>query len=110
MSDQFFEHNSAAARPVWTSLNRAVSGAIVVLVVTTLAIRYLPETTRRNEMQAQIQDLEAKLAERKSVLQRHEREERLLRTNPEYLSLIARDRLDLKEEGETLFRFETAKR
>ena len=110
MSDQFFEHNIAASRPVWTSLNRAVSCAIILLVVTTLAIRYLPETTRRNEMQAQIQDLEAKLAERKGVLERHEREERLLRTNPEYLSLIPRDRLDLKEEGETLFRFDAVKR
>ena len=102
MSDQFFEHNTATVRPVWTSLNRALSVAIILLVVTTLAIRYLPETTRRNEMQAQIQDLETKLAERKAVLQRHEREERLLRTSPEYLSLIARDRLDLKEEGETI--------
>ncbi len=110
MSDQFFEHNTATVRPVWTSLNRALSVAIILLVVTTLAIRYLPETTRRNEMQAQIQDLETKLAERKAVLQRHEREERLLRTSPEYLSLIARDRLDLKEEGETLFRFDASKR
>lgn len=110
MSDQFFEHHSAPFRPVWASLNRVVASAIVLLVVTTLAIRYLPETNRRNEMQAQILDLEAKLAERKAVLQRHEREERLLRTNPEYLSLIARDRLDLKEEGETLFRFEPLKK
>ncbi len=110
MSDQFFEHQTASLRPVWASLNRAVALAIVLLVVTTLAIRYLPETTRRNEMQAQILDLEAKLAEKKAILQRHEREERLLRTNAEYLSLIARDRLDLKEEGETLFRFDTAKR
>lgn len=110
MSDQFFEHKTSAVRPVWTSLNWAVAAAIVVLVVTTLAIRYLPETTRRNEMQAQIQDLEAKLADKKAILQRHEREERLLRTNPEYLSLIARDRLDLKEEGETLFRFDSVKR
>jgi cell division protein FtsB len=110
VSDQFFEHKPTPFRPVWSSLNRAVALAIVLLVVTTLAIRYLPETNRRNEMQAQILDLEAKLAERKAVLQRHEREERLLRTNPEYLSLIARDRLDLKEEGETLFRFEPLKR
>jgi cell division protein FtsB len=110
VSDQFFEHHPAPFRPVWASLNRVVASAIVLLVVTTLAIRYLPETSRRTEMQAQILDLEAKLSERKAVLQRHEREERLLRTSPEYLSLIARDRLDLKEEGETLFRFDAAKR
>ena len=110
MSDRFFEHQTNQAPPVWVSLNRAVASIIVLLVFATLAIRYLPETSRRNEMRAQIQDLENKLAEKKSILQRHEREERLLRTSSEYLSLIARDKLDLMQEGETLFRFEATKR
>jgi cell division protein FtsB len=110
VSDQFLEHHASSVQPVWVSLNRVLAAVIVLLVVMTLAIRYLPETSRRNEMLAQIQDLESKLAERKGVLMRHEREEKLLRNNSEYLSLIARDRLDLKEEGETLFRFESPKR
>ena len=110
MNDRFFAHQHEAIRPVWVSLNWALVAVIVLIMVGTLGIRYLPETTRRNEMQAQIQDLENKLAQRKAVLQRHEREERLLRTSSEYLSIIARDRLDLKEDGETLFRFESAKR
>ena len=110
MSDQFFENQPSVVRPVWVSLNRVMAASIVMLVIGTLAIRYLPETSRRNEMQAQIQDLEAKVAERKGILQRHEREERLLRTNAEYLSMIARDRLDLMQDGETLIRFEAPKR
>lgn len=110
MSDRFLEHQEPAQRPVWVSLNRLVIGMIVLLVVSTLAVRYLPETSRRNEVQAQIQDLEAKAASIRATLQQHERQERLLRTSPEYLSLIARDRLDLMQDGETLFRFEPAKR
>ena len=109
MNDRFFEHQTEAVRPVWVSLNWALVMVIVLIMVGTLGIRYLPETNRRKEMQAQIQDLENQLAARKAILQRHEREERLLRSSSEYLSIIARDRLDLKEEGETLFRFETAK-
>ncbi len=106
MSDRFYQHQAPAARPVWVSLNRAVACAIVLLVMSTLAIRYLPETSRRNEIQSDIQILEAKVAEKRALLKRHEREERLLRTNPEYIGMIARERLDLMQEGETLFRFD----
>jgi len=106
VSDRFFENHKPASTPVWVSLNRSLAAAIVLLVVGTLAVRYLPETTRRNDIQNEIQVLEAKVAERRAVLKRHEREERLLRTNPEYLSMVARERLDLMQEGETLFRFD----
>jgi len=61
-------------------------------------------------MQAQVQDLEAKVAGARAALQFREREERLLRSNSEYLSVIARDKLDLMQEGEVLYRFEPAKR
>jgi len=110
VSDRFFEHQTRHAPPVWVSLNRAVAFVIVIIVLSTLAIRYLPETSRRNEMMAQVQDLENNLAEKKAILLRHEREERLLRTSPEFLSLIARDKLDLMQEGETLFRIDLPKR
>ena len=106
MSDRFFENHARAVPPVWATLNRAVASAIVLLVVATLAIRYLPETSKRNEIQSDIQVLEAKVAEKRALLKRHEREERLLRTNPEYLSMVAREKLDLMQEGETIFRFD----
>lgn len=83
---------------------------IVLVIIGTLAARYLPETGRNKEMLAKIQDLETKATRKKEVLLQNERRERLLRTSPEYLSLIARDRLDLMQEGETLIRFESAKR
>jgi cell division protein FtsB len=41
--------------------------------------------------------------------QRYEREEKLLRLDPEFISLIARDRLDLMKEGETIFRVDPLK-
>lgn len=106
MSDRFFENYKPSEVPVWVSLNRSLASAIVLLVVGTLAIRYLPETSKRNDIQNEIQVLEAKVAEKKAFLKRREREERLLRTSPEYLAMIARDRLDLMQEGETLIRFE----
>jgi cell division protein FtsB len=110
VSDRFFEHQAPQAQPVWASLNRLLIAMILLIVIGTLSARYLPETTRRNEMLAQIQELESKASSKRTALHQHERQERLLRTSPEYLSLIARDRLDLMQEGETLFRFEPAKR
>jgi cell division protein FtsB len=35
---------------------------------------------------------------------RHQREESLLKHDPEYVGMIARDRLDLMQEGETIYR------
>lgn len=110
MSDRFFEHHTPHAQPVWVSLNRLVIALILLIVLGTLSARYLPETNRRNEMLAHIQNLEEKAASKRAALLQHERQERLMRTSPEYLSLIARDRLDLMQEGETLFRFEPSKR
>lgn len=110
MSDRFLEHELPPPRPVWVALNRAMAGLIVLVVLGTLWLRYIPETGKREEVQARIRDLEARASQLRSTLLQHERQERLLRTSPEYLSIIARDRLDLMQEGETLFRFEPAKR
>ncbi len=43
------------------------------------------------------------------VLARHEREENLLRRDPEYVGMIARDHLDLMKEGETIYRLDPPK-
>jgi cell division protein FtsB len=108
VSDSFFENAYTAPRPVWVSLNWVLAGFISLIFLMTLAMRYLPETSKREEVWAQIQDLEATLSEKRAILQRNERQERLLRTSSEYLSMKARDRLDLMQEGETLYRFEVA--
>ena len=44
--------------------------------------------------------------EQKTLLARQTREVTLLKTDPTYLETIARDRLDLMKEGETIFRLE----
>jgi len=42
------------------------------------------------------------------LLSRQTREVNLLKTDPAYLETIARDRLDLMKDGETIFRIESA--
>ena len=46
--------------------------------------------------------------EQQVLLSKQTREVNLLKTDPAYLETIARDRLDLMKEGETVFRIESA--
>src|SRR5205085_2608229 len=58
---------------------------------------------------AEIDALQAQVNEQKTILGRQTREVNLLKTDPTYLETIARDRLDLMKEGETIFRLEPVK-
>ena len=75
-----------------------------------MAYRMLPEISKRKDQQAQVEDLTAKVEKEKAVLNRNLREENLLKHDPEYVGLIARDRLDLMGEGETIYRLDGPKR
>ena len=56
---------------------------------------------------AEIDNLQAQVTEQKQLLARQTREANLLKTDATYLETIARDRLDLMKEGETIVRLET---
>ncbi len=75
-----------------------------------MAYRMLPEISKRKDQQAQVEDLTAKVEKEKAVLNRNLREENLLKHDPAYVGLIARDRLDLMGEGETIYRLDGPKR
>ena len=55
-----------------------------------------------------ISKLQAQRDEQQALLSKQTREVSLLKTDPVYLETIARDRLDLMKDGETIFRIEQA--
>ena len=65
-------------------------------------------TKRLTQSRAEIDNLQAQVSEQKGLLARQTREINLLKTDATYLETIARDRLDLMKEGETIFRLEAA--
>ena len=75
-----------------------------------MTYRMLPEISKRKEQQARVEELTALVEKDKAILSRNEREENLLKHDPEYVGLIARDRLDLMREGETIYRLDGPKR
>ncbi len=66
----------------------------------------LPEISKRKEQQARVDELKLEVEKSKETLNRNLREETLLKLDPEYVGLIARDRLDLMKEGETIYRLD----
>ena len=91
---------------VWQRLNsilRMLLAAAVVLVIVSL---FLPLYKKRAQSQSEIDNLQSQVNEQKILLAHQTREVNLLKIDPIYLETIARDRLDLMKEGETIFRLE----
>lgn len=75
----------------------------------TAGFTFYPEWTRLSSMKHDLASQTARLEELKNSTAEHERVVHLLQTDKEYLEMIARDRLDLMKDGETIFRLSSAK-
>ncbi len=91
---------------VWQSLNRLVLGLIIFAVCILIVCAFLPLLKQQRELAGRVEDLRSEVEKKKAVLARTSREEDLLRNNPAYVEMVARDRLDLMKEGETIIRLE----
>ena len=91
---------------VWQRLNSVLRVLLAVAVVLVIVSLFLPLYKKRVQSQNEIDSLQNLVNEQKTLLARQTREVNLLKTDPIYLETIARDRLDLMKEGETIFRLE----
>jgi cell division protein DivIC len=92
---------------VWQRLNSILLVLLVVaggLVVVSL---FLPVVKKLGQSRTEIEALQSQVTDQKILLARQTREVNLLKTDPTYLETVARDRLDLMKEGETIFRLES---
>ena len=94
---------------VWQRLNRILRVLLFVAGWLMVISLFFPPYKRMQAARAEIDALQAQVNEQKAILGRQTREVSLLKTDPTYLETIARDRLDLMKEGETIFRLEPAK-
>ena len=109
MSDLPGDFRSQPSEGIWHSLNRFLLTLIVLIAAVPMAYSFLPEVGKRKVADARIEELKAQIDTRRMELQKLQREENLLRSDPEYIGLIARDRLDLMKDGETIYRLDTPK-
>ncbi len=91
---------------VWQRLNTVLRLLLIVAMILVVVSLFLPRYKQLTQSRAQIDALQAQVNVQKAGLARQTREVNLLKTDATYLETIARDRLDLMKEGETVFRLE----
>ena len=92
---------------VWHRLNRILKVLVVVAGWLVIISLFAPPYNRLKQGRREIDKLQTQVDEQKTLLVRQTREVNLLKTDPTYLETIARDRLDLMKDGETVFRLES---
>jgi cell division protein FtsB len=93
---------------VWQRLNRVLLVLIVIALWLAIVSLFVPPYKKLKQGRAENDKLQTQINEQKVLLARQTREVDLLKTDATYLETIARDRLDLMKEGETIFRLEPA--
>ena len=94
---------------VWQRLNRVLRVLLFVAAWLVIISLFVPPYKKMSQSRAEIDNLQAQVNEQKTMLARQTREVNLLKTDATYLETIARDRLDLMKDGETIFRLEPAR-
>ncbi len=82
-------------------------GLIIVVVIVLGILAFIPEIQKHRAEQAEVRRLENEISNQKAIQRRQTQEMELLRSDPEYVELMARDKMDLMKEGETIFRLDT---
>ena len=93
---------------IWQRWNRVLLTLLLLAVWLVIISLFVPPYKKLKIGHADIDKLQAQRDEQQMLLSRQTREVNLLKTDSAYLETIARDRLDLMKEGETVFRIESA--
>jgi cell division protein FtsB len=102
LTDEF----AAPSDTIWRKLNLLFSAMIAVVVGVTLLYKALPATRDKEAQDRHIAELQKAIAEAEMTNQRRTREVEALQRDPEYAGIIARDKLGLMKDGETILRLE----
>jgi cell division protein FtsB len=87
-------------------LNRVLHILIIVAALILLICWFLPLIKERQKQQSIVQALQEKVGRERALYNKQSRKLSHLQSDPNYLELLARDKLDLMKPGETIFRME----
>jgi len=93
---------------VWQRWNRVLLALLFLAAWLVIISLFVPPYKKLQLGHEDIDKLQAQRDEQQALLSKQTREVNLLKTNLVYLETIARDRLDLMKDGETIFRIESA--
>ena len=109
MDQTYGDFRARREATVWQRLNRILRVLLVLAVWLVIVSLFVPPYKRLVQSRAEIDNLQAQVNEQQTLLSRQTREVNMLKTDVTYLETIARDRLDLMKDGETIFRLEPAR-
>src|SRR4029450_13356242 len=90
----------------WNALNRVLLTLVIVGGVASLMLWFYPELVPRDHMARNLLQEREQLLDEQDLRKHREREVYLLENDKEYIETIARDKLDMMKEGETIFRLD----
>ena len=93
----------------WKAINRVLTVFVFAGAAAIVVFWFYPQVIRRDEMVKALDAEKQKLANLQLLQKQREREVYLLENDPSYVETVARDKLDLMKEGETIFRFDSSK-
>jgi cell division protein FtsB len=93
---------------LWHKANRLVATLIVAGSVAGAVVLFYPEWIRHAALAEQLEEERAKLRAEELLREQRTREVDLLQNDPEYVEIIARDKIGVMKEGETIFRLDAA--
>ena len=91
---------------MWQRLNRTLKVLLVLALWLIIVSLFVPPYKKLMQSRAEMDNLQQQVNEQQNLLAHQTREVNLLKTDTAYLETVARDRLDLMKEGETVFRLE----
>ena len=110
MSDHYDDEGfQPAGGGIWHTLQRLIFIGITLAVLTTIVCAYLPVMRQQRIALEEEKKLKILVEQRRLLTSRKERKLNWLKNDPGYFEIIARDRLDVMKEGETIYRLQPIK-
>ena len=104
--EPFEEEPEVVGPDIWQRLSKVMLALLFLCVVAAVLRLFIPEIERRNQLEQQAQRFEQLRLEKAARVAQLQKEYDLLKNDREYLETIARDRLDLAREDETVIRLD----
>ncbi|MGC1481098.1 MAG: septum formation initiator family protein [Chthoniobacterales bacterium] len=90
----------------WNAVNKLLFVLIAVGGLVLTGLIFYPQLQRIDEMEKNLAEQESERDEQSLLLRQQQREEKWLKSDPTYVELLARERLGLMKDGETVFRLD----
>ena len=105
----YLEEYERAPVSIWQRINRFLWILLILTMVGVIIGAFLPQLEKQRTERDERARLQRLIDEQRALYSRHEREMSWLTNSPEYLGIIARDKLEMMKDGETILRVEPPK-